>query len=147
MAYEFYCQEFFCQPNDIKVYVKKDVFVIKNTGLAGNQIKALCCTIPIINGITEIKLENNGLVDEMVPPILLAAYMHPTIHTISFNQNYLRASAANTFAELARVFPLKITEINLVAAMQLGDHADNWTNNLEKIEGLQSLNLQGIPIG
>ena len=101
LAYEFYCQEFFCQPNDIKVYIKKDVFVIKNVGLAGNQIKALSCTLPIIAGIRELKFENNGLMDEMVPIILMAAYMNPDIDTISINNNYLRSSAANTYARLA----------------------------------------------
>ena len=115
--------------------------MIKNTGLAGNQIKALCCTIPIINGINEIKFENNGLMDDMVPVILMAAYMHPHIHTISFNNNYLRSTAANTWAKLAQTFPFKIQHVNLVSAMQLGDHADNWTYNIEKIEGLHTMNL------
>ena len=84
------------------------IFVVKNEGLAGNHVKALCCTIPIISGITEIKFENNGLMDDMVPLILMAAYMNPDIHTISINNNYLRSTAANTYAKLALVFPYKI---------------------------------------
>ena len=83
------------------IYVKKDVLHIKNTGLAANQIKAICCTIPIVAGLKEVKFENNGILDDMMPVILMAIYMHPDISIISFNSNFLRSSAANTYAQLA----------------------------------------------
>jgi hypothetical protein len=118
------------------IYVKKNVLLIKNTGLAANQLKAIACTIPIISGLKEVKFENNGLMDDLMPVILMAVYMHPEISILSFNNNFLRQSSANTYAQLAMAYPTKITEINLMNAMQVGDHADSWTFRMEKMVSL-----------
>jgi hypothetical protein len=61
----------------------------------------MCCTIPLVAGLKHLKFENNKLQDDMVPPILMAAFMNPDIKTISFIGNYLRGSAANTYRELS----------------------------------------------
>lgn len=97
LAYEHYCQEFYATPLVLEDYYKKGVFTIKNAELADNQIKALCCTIPIVQGLKHLKFQNNKLQDEMAPPLLMAAFMNPDLKILTFHSNYLRGSAGNTY--------------------------------------------------
>lgn len=97
LVYEHYCQEFAATPFNLSQYVKKHVFVIKNQQLPMNQIKALCVTIPIINGIRHVILQNNNVGDEFGPPLLFACFMNPMVNQITVANNMMRASFTHTF--------------------------------------------------
>ena len=77
----------------------------------------------------------------MVPPILFACYMNPDVCSISFHNNFLRGSAANTYYELSTAYPTRISEFSLQNSIHVNDHAENWTLDMELQQNLQIVNL------
>jgi len=63
-------------------------------------MKALCCTIPLMQGLKHVCFENNNISDFSAAAIMIACYMNPTFNAITFKMNYLRATFANTFYDL-----------------------------------------------
>mmetsp|Transcript_25236 Transcript_25236/g.39054 ORF Transcript_25236/g.39054 Transcript_25236/m.39054 type:complete len:231 (-) Transcript_25236:3540-4232(-) len=145
-VYEHHCVEYNCQPINLEQYYSKHTLHFKGIYFPDNQIKAMCSVIPLIWNVRHIKFEKNNLSDEMAAPIMIAAFMNPGVQKLSFINNFLRATAANTFMALAAANPSKIYELDLKFSVQVGDHCDSFTFDLYKQMNLNTICLQGNPL-
>lgn len=68
----------------------------------------------------------------MMPPILMAAFMNPDVKILTFNSNYLRGCAGNTYRELSWLMPDKIEQLYLTMSVATADLAEAWTDELTK---------------
>ena len=62
-----------------------------------NQVKALSCTIPLIEGLKQLEFINNSIQDEMLVPLIFAAFMNPDTKIININNNFIKGTAARAF--------------------------------------------------
>ena len=67
-----------------------------------------------------------------MPPILIACFMNPDIKILTFNSNYLRGCAGNTYRELMWLMPDKIQELDLTMSVATSDMAEAWVDELTK---------------
>lgn len=146
-VYEYYCSTFSATPfTNLHIFVKKNVFVIRHQALPMAQLKALCCTIPIIAGLKHVILQNNNLGDEFGAAVLFACFMHPQVTQISIIGNFMRASFANTAYTLFHTFPNKIVDLNISGSLNYPDHMDQLTVDMQELKALQKLNISGIAL-
>jgi hypothetical protein len=98
-CYEQYCSEFRTTPVQLADYFDERLgkLHVVNQSMPDNQVKALCCTIPLIQGLKHVSFENNNINDQMAAAILMACYMAPDCTIITFKGNFLRATFSNTF--------------------------------------------------
>ena len=151
LTYETFCQEFLTQPLQLTNYYSNEinnegVLQFKGTSLPEQQLKAICCIIPLIAGLNEVAFINNHLNDEMVPAVFFACFQNPDLKKITIVNNFLRASSSNTWAVLNDAFPDKIYELNISGSIHVGDHGDNFCRCETKITNLQTLNLSNIAV-
>lgn len=70
---------------------------VVNQSMPDNQVKALCCTIPLIEGLKHVSFENNNINDQMAAALLLACHMAPQVTAITIKGNFLRSTFSNTY--------------------------------------------------
>ena len=97
-------------------------------------------------GLKEVAFINNHLNDDMAPAIFFACFMNPDLKRITIVNNFMRASASNTWAVLSEAFPDKIYELNISGSIHVGDHGDNFCRCDTKVTNLQTLNISNIAV-
>jgi len=111
-----------------------------------NQMKAICCTIPLIQDLTHLKLENNNINDFMAAAIMISCFMSPSLQGLEFRGNFLRSSASNTIFQLMKDQPNVIQEFRVPGSMHVGEYLDFPTKDMYKLGNLHSLDFSNIPI-
>jgi hypothetical protein len=111
-----------------------------------NQLKALCCTIPLIQGLKHLSFEHNNIQDFMCAGILLAVFQSPECAIITFKNNFCGATFSNTFLALQRTNPDHLEELRIPNSMHVGEHLDNPTRDMFKTGNLSALDVGGIPM-
>jgi len=96
LVYEGFCKQFKCNPFTILQYFHDGVMSYQNYVLEMEQLKAICCTIPLLKGLKHIKFSNNQLTDEMTAVLLMAAFMNPCLEAITINSNCLQKNSCRT---------------------------------------------------
>jgi hypothetical protein len=119
---------------------------IHNQAMPEQQLKAICCTIPLIGGLTHVSFENNNISDYLGAAIFIACYMAPYVTAVTIKNNFLRGTATNTLYELRKALPNKIEEIRIPNSVHVSEHLDNVTRELHKMGNLHTLDFGGITL-
>lgn len=65
----------------------------------------------MIAGLKSVVFDNNNLMDDFGPCLLLASFMNPNINQIKFKNNFMRMTFSATYKYLMNTFPNKISEV------------------------------------
>ena len=99
--------------------------------MALGQTKALACIIPLIPNLTRLDLKNNALTDEMSTLMIMAVFQHPTISSLSLEQNQVKYTASSTLSLLMKKFPSKIESLSFRGSDNMGTYLDRLTKQLK----------------
>jgi len=111
-----------------------------------NQLKALCCTLPLIQGLQHVHFENNKIEDFMAAALLIACYQSPTVRIVTFKNNFLRATFSNTCYKLREARPAQLYELRLPGSMHVSEHLDYPTKGLSTLGCIAALDFANIPL-
>lgn len=136
LVYEHFCQEFFSQPLVLAEYLKNGVLIMKNMEITDQQLKAICCVIPLMAGLKEVRFEYNNIQDELASALFLACFQNPDLTKISIIGNFLKLTSSNTYETLCKTFPNKIQELNMSGSIQNGDNCDSFCRMNPKVSML-----------
>ena len=149
--FEYYCYELKAAPIILANFYNYDdpkhtKLSFRNYQLDDQTAKALAMTLPYINDVTELDMNNNQMTDQAASAIVLGFFMNPYFKKISVSYNFLRSTFCRTLAKFIALKPDKISDINLMGSISFHDHIDPLISQLPKMKQLTNLNIAGCAL-
>lgn len=138
LVYERFCEAFKAAPLTVLQFYHDGVLSFENYGLEMEQVKAICCTIPAINGLKEIRFVNNNLSDEMNAILIMAAYMSPSLDSITISRNSLQKISCKTMRQLQAICPSKLKGLDLDGCADVSYHLENIISDMGHMQFIQT---------
>ena len=138
LAYERFCQRFNTAPLTVLQFFHDGVLCYQNYSLDLAQVKAICCTIPLIKGLKHVQFIDNNLSDEMSAIVVMAAYMHPTVDSITISRNSLQKTACRTLRQLQVPCPSKMKRLDLDGSADISHHLESILSDMGNAEFLKT---------
>ena len=114
------------------------VLSYRNYQIDMHQAKALCCVIPLIRGLKHLELVDNMLSDHMTVLFIMAAFMSPTIESLTINKNSFQQSSAKTLRILNVKCPSKLKKLDLDGASDLSHYLEYIISDLGNMQFIRT---------